>query len=89
MVEEEEEFNALDVYLGLLGDLVENQEDGKISKLKVTLAHNGAPHAMYNPVEKLGIFQGSEDLLIIDNGCGVYTEIIDSGLKFEIKEFEV
>ena len=84
----EEEFSSLEVFLDLLGTLVENQEDDKISQLEITRTHSGAPYSMYAPVEKIGLFRGSDDLLIIDNGYAVYTEIIHSGLKFEIKEIE-
>lgn len=84
----EEEFSSLEVFLDLLGTLVENQEDDKISQLEITMSYNGAPYSMYDPIEKIGLFRGSEDLLIIDNGYEVYTEIIHDGLKFEIKEFE-
>lgn len=84
----EEEFDSLNVYLNLFGDLVENQEDDKISHLEITRTHNGAPYCTYDQIEKLGLFRGSEDVLLIDSGYGVYTEIIHSGLKFEIKEYE-
>ena len=84
----EEEYSSLEVFLDLLGTLVENQEDDKISHLEITRTHNGAPYCTYDQIEKLGLFRGSEDLLLIDNGYGVYIEIIHSGLKFEIKEYE-
>ena len=80
----EEEFNALEVYLGLLGDLVENQEKGVDSALKITTSP-GMLVDKYEPIEKLGLFQGSENVLIIDDGLYVNIDTILESRTYEIE----
>ena len=80
----EEEFNALEVYLNLLGDLVENQEKGVDSALKITTSP-GMLVDKYEPIEKLGLFQGSENVLIIDDGLYVNIDTILESRTYEIE----
>ena len=80
----EEEFNALEVYLNLLGDLVENQEKGVDSALRITTSP-GMLVDKYEPIEKLGLFQGSENVLIIDDGLYVNIDTILESRTYEIE----
>ena len=80
----EEEFNALEVYLNILGDLVENQEKGVDSALKITTSP-GMLVDKYEPIEKLGLFQGSENVLIIDDGLYVNIDTILESRTYEIE----
>ena len=72
---EEDEFDVLKVYLDLLGTLVEHQEAGVQSRLTI---HTPAGQFVeeYDQIEHLGLFRGSDNVLIIDNGYGVYIEEI-------------
>lgn len=83
-MEEEEELYALKIYLDLLGELVENQEKGVESALKITTSP-GMLVDEYDPIEMLGLFRGSDNILIIDNGYGVYIEPILKSCTYELE----
>ena len=81
---EEEQLYALKIYLDLLGELVENQEEGVESTLRITTSP-GMLVDKYEPIEKLGLFQGSENVLIIDDGLYVNIDTILESRTYEIE----
>ena len=83
-MEEEEQLYALKIYLDLLGELVENQEAGVDSALKITTSP-GMLVDKYESIEKLGLFRGSENVLIIDDGLYVNIDTILESRTYEIE----
>ena len=78
-------FDAHGLFTELVDKLNEIPDD-KQASLNIYSRETGRLWDAYSPIEHLQLYQGSQNVILIDNGWGVYMEVLSEDNEFKLEE---